>query len=120
MAPRRGNPRPSRFGRLTATNAPGNLMANSLFIGSGPHIAAYSASRFEPWLHVLVGVEHFRFTQGSVLGNNSALGFMGGGGVDYKLNRILFWRIQGDFIGSRFGSATQANYSFGSGLVINF
>ena len=102
------------------TGAPVNSVAKSLFFGGGPHITLHNARRFEPWFHVLVGREHFRFTQGSVLGSNSALGFMGGAGVDYKLASGLFWRFQGDAIGSHFGSTRQANYSFGSGLVLNF
>jgi hypothetical protein len=103
------------------TGTPLNIVAKSFFVGGGPHIAVYTARRLEPWVHVLVGWEHFRFTQTSKqLGSNSALGFMGGGGVDYKLNRALFWRFQGDLIGSRFGPTREINYSFGSGLVLNF
>jgi opacity protein-like surface antigen len=103
------------------TGTPLNLTAKSFFIGGGPHIAFHNTSRFEPWVHGLVGWQHFRFTQTSgILGSNSALGFMVGGGVDFKLRSRVFWRIQGDYIGTRFQSATQSNYSFGTGLVFNF
>ena len=108
------------FGHI---GAPLNIVAKSLFVGGGPHIAAHNNSRYEPWSHVLVGLQHFRFAQTNNvigLGSNSALGFMGGGGVDLKLGRGISWRVQADFIGTRFQSATQANFSFGSGLVFNF
>jgi hypothetical protein len=103
------------------TGAPLNIVAKSLFVGGGPHIAVHNNSRIEPWAHVLVGLQHFRFTQTSpTLGSNSALGFMGGGGADFKLTPRVFWRVQADYIGTHFQSSTQANFSFGSGVVFNF
>jgi hypothetical protein len=102
------------------TGAPRNLKAKSFFFGGGPHIAAQNRSRFEPWVHVLVGWEHFRFTQTTTIGSNSALGFVGGGGVDFKLGPRAYWRVQGNYVGTHFQSAMQTNYSFGTGLVFNF
>lgn len=107
----------------TTAKVPVSLHAKSVFVGGGPHIAINNKTRFEPWVHVLVGLEHFRFTQTNNtlgLGSNSAFGFLAGGGVDYKLAGDVSWRIQGDFIGSHFGSSVQKNYSFGTGLILNF
>jgi hypothetical protein len=97
-----------------------HLDAKSLFLGGGPHISMLNGKRLEPWVHALVGWEHLRFTQSSTVGSNGALGFMAGGGVDYKFGTNLSWRIQADFLGSHFGDAIQKDYSFGSGLVLNF
>jgi len=95
--------------------------AKSFFIGGGPHIAFANGSRFEPWGHVLVGWERFRFTESNILGDNSAVAFMAGGGVDYKIGERAYWRVQGDFIGSRIGTTSiNRDYSFGTGLVFNF
>jgi hypothetical protein len=105
------------FGRTTTTPT---FVAKTFFIGGGPHIAIPTQGRFEPWAHLLVGWEHFRFAQTSTVGSNSALGLMGGGGVDFKLGSRLYWRAQVDYIGTRFQSAMQSNYSFGTGLVLNF
>ena len=102
------------------TGKPLNLSAKSLFAGGGPHVVLHSYDRFDPWVHVLVGVQHFRFTQRGPLGSNSALGFMAGAGVDYKIRDRVYWRIQGDYIGTHFQSSQQTNYSFGTGLVFNF
>ena len=105
------------------TGAPLNLHAKSLFVGAGPHLAVHNGTRFEPWGHLLVGWEHFRFTQTNTiigLGSNSRIGFMGGGGVDIKIFPRAYWRVQGDAIGSHFGSSREINYSVGSGLVLNF
>jgi hypothetical protein len=97
-----------------------NLNAKSLFIGGGPHVSIESGSRIEPWLHVLPGLQHFRFTQSSTVGSNSAFGFMAGGGLDFRLNQRVNWRIQADYIGTRFQSSEQSNFSVGSGIVLHF
>jgi hypothetical protein len=107
------------FGFGSAGTAP-SLDAKSFFIGGGPHIAFNNSSRFEPWVHVISGWQHFRFTQTAKIGSNSAVGFMGGGGVDYKLGARAYWRIQGDFIGTHFLSSIEKSYSFGTGLIFNF
>ena len=97
-----------------------NLDAKSLFIGGGPHVSIESGSRIEPWLHVLPGLQHFRFTQSSTVGSNSAFGFMAGGGLDFRLNQRVYWRIQADYIGTHFHSSEQSNFSVGSGIVLHF
>jgi opacity protein-like surface antigen len=102
------------------TGAPLNLPAKSFFVGGGPHVSVHHSGRFEPWVHALVGWEHFRFRQTSTLGSNSKVGFMAGGGVDYKIFPRGYWRVQGDAIVSSFGTTRQANYSIGTGLVLNF
>jgi hypothetical protein len=106
------------FGGHTTGNP--SLDAKSLFVGGGPHLAVPSSSRFEPWAHGLVGLEHFRFTQSSVLGSNSALGFIVGGGVDIRLTPLFYWRLEGDYVGTTFQSSVQSNYGFGTGVVWHF
>lgn len=105
------------------TGAPNQLSVKSLFVGGGPHVAIVNKSRLEPFVHALVGLQHFRFTQTSNvlgLGSNSGLGFMGGGGVDFKLRTRMYWRVQGDYVGTRFRSKPEGSYSIGSGLILNF
>ncbi|HEV7969009.1 MAG TPA: hypothetical protein VGP19_15630 [Candidatus Acidoferrales bacterium] len=116
------------FGVEGATNAGfGHLGSNSsedaksFFIGGGPHIVAHSSAHFEPWVHAIGGWERFRFTQSDTLGNQSHAAFLAGGGLDYKIEGgRLFWRVQGDFIGTNIGPTFRANYSFGTGLLLNF
>jgi hypothetical protein len=97
-----------------------NLDAKSLFVGAGPHVAVQSRSRLEPWVHVIPGLQHFRFTQTATIGSNNAFGFMCGGGLDVRIQRGLYWRVQGDYIGTLFQSDIQSNYSFGTGLIVYF
>ena len=102
-------------------NGPAGQVAKSLFLGGGPHISVHNAPRFEAWVHGLIGLERLRFTQTNVLGSNSGYGFVLGGGGDYKIGEgRLHWRVQGDFIGASIGSTISKNFSFGTGLVLNF
>ncbi len=95
--------------------------AKTFFIGGGPHISVYNTNHLEPWVHVIVGYERFRFTQTSTLGSIGHAAFMGGGGLDYKIGGgRLYWRVQGDFIGTNVGPGISKNYAFGTGLVLNF
>jgi hypothetical protein len=98
-----------------------SIDAKSLFLGGGPHISLLNTTHFEPWVHVIAGWERFRFTQSATLGSNSHAAFLAGGGVDYKIgNGRLYWRIQGDFLGTNVGPAFSKNYSVGTGLILNF
>jgi hypothetical protein len=103
------------------TGSSPSIDAKSVFLGGGPHIALFNSRHFEPWGHVIVGWERFRFTQSSTLGSNSHAAFWAGGGVDYKFgDGRLYWRVQGDFIGTNVGPSFSKNYSVGTGFVLNF
>jgi len=98
-----------------------SIDAKSLFLGGGPHFSIYNTNHLEPWAHMLVGWDHLRFTQSPTYGSNSHAAFFAGGGLDYKIgNGRIFWRIQGDYIGTNFGPKITTNYTFGTGLVFNF
>lgn len=93
-----------------------NIVAKSFFGGGGPHVAIHNGSKLEPWGHALIGWQHFS----TGAGINSALGFMVGGGADYKIRNRFFLRLQADYIGTRLQSTLQKNYSGGAGFVFNF
>jgi hypothetical protein len=97
-----------------------NVDAKSYFVGGGPHVSLQNRSFIEPWIHVLPGWQQFRFTQGGILTTNSAFGFMAGAGLDFRLARHAYWRVQADYIGTHFQHTVQSNYSVGSGLIIYF
>jgi hypothetical protein len=99
-----------------------SIDAKSFFIGGGPHVIFYSTRHLEPWGHVIAGWERFRFTQGPTFGSNSHAAFLAGAGLDYKINNgRLYWRVQGDFLGTNLvGPSISKNYSFGTGFVLNF
>jgi hypothetical protein len=106
------------FGSTTTTPS---TTAKSLFLGGGPHLVIVSTNHLEPWVHVNVGWERFRFTQGPKIGVNSHAAFLAGGGLDYKIRSgRLFWRVQGDFFGTNLGPTFSKDYFVGTGLVLNF
>jgi len=105
------------FGHTTTSPS---INAKSVFVGGGPHAAFITSRRFEPWLHVIPGWAHFRFTQGATLGSNSGFAFLGGGGVDYKFGGRAYWRFQADYVGTRLGGQFNSGYAFGTGILFNF
>jgi hypothetical protein len=109
------------MGNTGATTTPPNLAVKSLFVGVGPRLAFRNRSRFEPWAHLLVGMEHLRFTQtAGLLGSNNALAGPAGGGVDVYLTSRLAVRVEADEVGSRFFSTNQRSFQAIGGLVLNF
>lgn len=110
------------FGNTGTTTNPPNLGVNSLFAGAGPRVAYRGHGRIEPWVHVAVGLEHFRFTQtaSSVLGSNSGLGGVGGGGVDFLINQHFALRAEADVLETRFFSNFQRSFQGVGGVVVNF
>jgi len=109
------------FGNTGATTSPANLSMKSLFAGGGARLAYRGHGRFEPWVHGVVGTQHFRFTQtAGVLGSNSALAVAFGGGADYQLGPRMALRVEADAIQSRFFSTNQRHFQVFSGLVFNF
>jgi opacity protein-like surface antigen len=96
-------------------NTSSGATAKPVFIGGGPHLAYRSEGRVEPWVHALVGWEHLRLS-----GSNSALAWIFGGGLDFHLSERVAFRVQGDYLGTRFFSTNQSNYQFGSGFVFHF
>ena len=109
------------FGSTGSATAPPNLTAKSVFAGGGPRLAYRGHWRVEPWIHGLLGMEHFRFTQtAGLLGSNTSLGWMAGGGFDIPIISHFSIRAGADLLGTHFFSADQRNFQAGAGLVYNF
>lgn len=103
---------------------PGGLDAKLVLYGGGPHLAYRQSQKISPWVHALFGGAHFRFDQTGAPSANlaklNAFAYMLGGGVDIKLGSKISWRIQGDFLGTRFFSTWQKNAQAQTGIVLNF
>jgi hypothetical protein len=109
------------LGNTGQGTVPPNLSAKSIFVGAGPRLAYRNRSRFEPWIHVLVGMEHFRFSQtAGLLGSNNALAGPAGGGLDVFLSPHWAVRAEADAVGSRFFSTNQRSFQIVGGLVFGF
>lgn len=108
-------------GNTGQSSTPPNLTVKSIFAGAGPRVALRTHSRYEPWVHLLVGIDHYRFSQtAGVLGSNTAVAGMGGAGVDVYLNPHMAIRAGADEIVSEFFSSTQKSFQIVGGFVFGF
>lgn len=80
----------------------------------GPRVSI-SVSKFRPFAEVLVGAGHIN---AHAAGSSTSFATSIGGGVDYKLLRILAWRFQGDYLRTSFFSGTQDNVRLTTGIVV--
>ena len=100
---------------------PPNLDAKSFFVGAGPRVVYRNRSRYEPWAHLLAGMEHFDFNQTvGILGSNSAFAGAAGGGVDVYLTPRIALRGEVDEVYSRFFATNQRSFQVVGGLVFSF
>jgi len=107
-------------GNVTATfkSLPGNAKGKYIFYGGGMHIAWRNSTRLDPFGRVLVGGA--RVLPQTALGSTNTLAYVAGAGVDLKLTGRLYFRVAGDYFGTRIFSQSQNNYQATGGVVINF
>ena len=82
---------------------------------------SFTHGRWRPFVHVMGGVQHVD-SSGTI---NNPIAIDGGGGVDYKLSgfwifKNFSWRVQGDYVHTRFLSANQSAERVSTGLVWRF
>lgn len=87
----------------------------------GPRVS-FSAGKFRPFAHALFGAAHVSSSTSAISFSDSDTSFSDaiGGGIDYKFFPFLAWRVQGDYLQTRFYSSTQNNARFTTGLVLRF
>jgi hypothetical protein len=90
-----------------------------VFYGGGAHVGKRTG-RFQPWAHFLVGGAHDRFTQAIGPASFNNLGIMGGGGLDIQWRSHIAFRVQADYLGTRFGSVWQKSVTTGAGILFDF
>jgi len=81
----------------------------------GPQIS-FRADRATPFVHALLGGAHTDLSSNSSTGFATALG----GGLDYTINHRLAWRVQADYLQTRFFSTSQDDVRLSTGLVFRF
>jgi hypothetical protein len=82
----------------------------------GPRVSA-SAGKFRPFAEALFGAGHLT-TNG--IGNDTSFATALGGGLDYRIIRPIAWRLQGDYVQTRFFGNTQNNVRLSTGIVLRF
>lgn len=82
----------------------------------GPRVSA-SVGKFRPFAEGLIGIGHVNLKGGP---SDTSFASALGGGLDYHVLPHVAWRIQGDYVTTRFFSTTQNNLQLATGIVIRF
>lgn len=82
----------------------------------GPRVGV-SVGKFRPFAEGMIGVAH-----GNAQSYASDTSFASalGGGIDYRLIRIVAWRVQGDYVHTSLFGGHQNNFRLSTGIVIRF
>jgi|SRR5271163_1447287 len=83
----------------------------------GPRVSV-SVGKFRPFAEALFGGAHVNANNG--VGSDNSFATALGGGLDYKIIRPVAWRIQGDYVQTRFFGTTQDNVRLSTGIVVRF
>ncbi|MGC2528782.1 MAG: hypothetical protein WA639_13605 [Candidatus Acidiferrum sp.] len=89
-----------------------------LVYGAGAKISWRINSRWEPWLHTIVGGAH----EQPQTANNSknAFAVQAGGGADYRFNPRFSGRLEADWVHTGFFGQSQNNFKLMGGVVFHF
>lgn len=98
------------------TPTPLNFSTNEKNYLFGPRVSI-SVSKFRPFAEALIGAAHINAHSA---GSDTSFATAIGGGLDYKLLKIVAWRFQGDYLQTRFFSNTQNNVRLSTGIVVRF
>jgi hypothetical protein len=86
---------------------------NALF---GPRVSV-SLGKFRPFAEVMIGASH---ASTSGFGSDASFATAVGGGLDYKLIRLVAWRIEGDYVHSSLFNGAQNNARISTGIAVHF
>lgn len=85
----------------------------------GPRVSV-SIGKIRPFAHALFGAGHVNVTATGYSASDTAFASALGGGLDYHLVPLVAWRVQGDYLQTRFFGNRQDNGRFSTGIVLNF
>jgi opacity protein-like surface antigen len=85
----------------------------------GPRVSV-SVGKVRPFAEALLGASHLIASSSGISNSDTSFAYALGGGLDYHLIPLISWRVQGDFLQTRFFSNTQDNVRISTGLVIHF
>lgn len=100
---------PTRVGPINASTH----IENVLF---GPRVSV-PIGKFRPFGEGMIGVAHVN-TNG--FGSDTSFSAALGGGVDYRIIRIVAWRFEGDYIRTSLFNGTQHNARISTGIAVHF
>lgn len=102
-------------GALPGGCASFNVSTSMYEVMFGPRIGV-PIGKFRPFAQFEVGVGHMSAESETSTSFATAVG----GGVDYKLIRVLAWRVGGDYVHTHLFGAGQNNVRISTGIVLRF
>jgi len=84
----------------------------------GPRLS-FPVGKFRPFGEAMFGIGHVNTGQGISTSDTSVATALGGG-LDYKIIRIVAVRAEADYVQTRFFSTTQNNFRLSTGIVFRF
>ena len=82
----------------------------------GPRVSV-SVKKWRPFAEGMFGIGH---VNANGAGTDTCFATALGGGLDYRLARVVAWRFQGDYVHTRFFGSRQNNVRLSTGIVIRF
>ena len=82
----------------------------------GPRVSV-SAGKLRPFAEVMIGAAH---ANAQTVGSDTSFATAVGGGLDYKLVKLVAWRFQGDYVHSHLFNAAQDSVRLSTGIVLRF
>ncbi len=82
----------------------------------GPRVSA-PVGRFRPFAEAMFGIGH---VNANAAGSDTSFATALGGGLDYRLIRLIAWRVQDDYVETRFFGTHQNNVRLSTGIVVHF
>jgi opacity protein-like surface antigen len=95
---------------------PFNVTGHELDVMFGPRVG-FSVGKFRPFGEFELGVGHMNT---NALGSDTSFATALGGGLDYKIVRIVALRLEGDYVTTRFFGTTQNNFRLSTGIALHF
>ncbi len=82
----------------------------------GPRFSV-PVGKFRPFGEAMIGIAHAN-TNG--FGSNTSFSTALGGGLDYRLIRLVAWRFEGDYVRTSLFNGTQHNARISTGIAVHF
>lgn len=99
--------------------SPLNANANVHTFLLGPR-ASVSLGKVTPFAQAIFGGAHTSATGAGFSLSDTSFATALGGGADFRLTKTIGWRVQSDYLQTRFFNTSQNNFRFSTGLVVRF
>jgi len=86
---------------------------------AGPR-ASVTVGKVTPFAQALFGGAHTSASGTGFSNSDTSFATALGGGVDFRLAKTIGWRVQGDYLQTRFFGSSQNNFRLSTGLVVRF